>query len=101
MWGISSVVDFVQDVADDVVDVASDVVDKAQEANPLSSVFDVMGINKVTDVVQVMGGSALDQVFGVVRNGIEGVEKIGGGVGEIFKGDFKEGFKDIGSGLFD
>ena len=101
MWGISSIVDAVQDVADDVIDVASDVVDKAQDANPLSSVFDVMGLNKVTDAVQVMGGSALDEMFGIVRNGIEGIDGIGTGVGEIFKGDFKEGFKDIGVGLFD
>ena len=101
MWGISGIVDAVQDVADDVIDVASDVVDKVQDANPLSSVFDVMGLNKVTDAVQVMGGSALDEMFGIVRNGIEGIDEIGEGVGEIFKGDFKEGFKDIGVGLFD
>ena len=101
MWGISSIVEAVQEVADDVIDVASDVVDKAQDANPLSSVFDVMGLNKVTDAVQVMGGSALDEMFGIVRNGIEGIEEIGEGAGEIFKGDFKDGYKDIGLGLFD
>ena len=101
MWGISSIVDAVQEVADDVIDVASDVVDKAQDVNPLSSVADVMGLNKVTDAVQVLGGSALDEMFGIVRDGIEGIDDIGGGIGEIFKGDFKDGFKDIGQGLFD
>ena len=48
-----------------------------------------------------MGGAALDEMFGIVRDGIEGIDDIGGGIGEIFKGDLKDGFKDIGQGLFD
>jgi len=101
MWGISSIVSAVEDVAHDVLDAGSAVTDAIHDINPLSSVFDAVGLDNLTDAAGTLVGAAVDGTFGVIKDGIEGLDKIGDGVGEMLKGNFLGGLEDIGSGLFD
>jgi len=101
MWGISSIISAVEDVAHDVLDAGSAVNDAVHDLNPLSSVFDAVGLDNITDAAETMVGAAVDGTFGFIKDGVEGLEKMGDGVGEMLKGNFLGGLEEIGSGLVD
>jgi hypothetical protein len=57
------------------------------------------GVNRVGDAVRGVVTGVADAVTGAVKNVGEGISTFAGGVGKVFSGDFKEGFKQMGSGL--
>ncbi|MCK6550393.1 DUF4157 domain-containing protein [Myxococcota bacterium] len=63
-------------------------------ARPLRALTD-----RALDATRSLVMGAWETAAGVVRNVVEGMGQVARGIGEIFRGNFADGFRDVGLGL--